>query len=385
MKKKLGAKFWIAMLIFGLVGQIAWVVENMYLNVFMYKMFHASAADISVMVSTSAIAAAVTTILVGAWSDRVGRRKVFMCLGYMIWGITIVGFAFVKTDYLSSLSSDITKAFALGISLVIILDCIMTFFGSMANDACYNAWITDCGDESNRGKIEGYNSMMPLLAILVVFGGFMGFNLDLESSWTTIFIIIGGMVFVIGLAGFFLIEEKTVKVTNKENTYWKNILYSFRPSVMKKNKLLYATLIGFAIFGISIQVFMPYLIIYYEKSLGMTNYVFIMAPAIILAAVITAVYGKLYDMQGFKFSIVPSIAMLMLGYVILFFTKTTVPVFIGSLLMMTGYLTGMSVFGAMIRDNIPENKAEYLVDGLHPNDKGYERSANLRENFLINL
>ena len=202
MKKKLGAKFWIAMLIFGLVGQIAWVVENMYLNVFMYKMFHASAADISVMVSTSAIAAAATTILVGAWSDRVGKRKVFMCLGYMIWGITIVGFAFIKTDYLGSLSSDITNAFALGISLVIILDCIMTFFGSMANDACYNAWITDCGDESNRGKIEGYNSMMPLLAILVVFGGFMGFNLDLESSWTTIFIIIGGMVFVIGLAGF---------------------------------------------------------------------------------------------------------------------------------------------------------------------------------------
>ena len=25
--------------------------------------------------------------------------------------------------------------------------------------------------------------------------------------------------------------------------------------------------------------------------------------------------------------------------------------------MMTGYMTGMSVFGAMIRDNIPENKS----------------------------
>lgn len=357
MKKKLGAKFWIAMLIFGLVGQIAWVVENMYLNVFMYKMFHASATDISAMVSASAIAAAVTTILVGAWSDRIGKRKNFMCFGYMIWGMTIIGFSFIKVDYLNSFTLNLTKAFALGILLVIILDCVMTFFGSMSNDACYNAWITDCGDESNRGKIEGYNSMMPLLAILVVFGGFMGFNLDLEASWTVIFYIIGGMVFVIGLSGFFLIEEKAVKVVNKDNTYWKNILYSFRPSVMKENKLLYVTLIGFTIFGISIQVFMPYLIIYYEKSLEMTNYVFIMAPAIVLAAVVTAVYGKLYDMQGFKFSIVPSLAMLMLGYVILFFTRTVVPVFIGSFFMMTGYLTGMSVFGAMIRDNIPENKA----------------------------
>ena len=31
---KLGRKFWAAMLIFGLMGQIAWVVENMYFNVF---------------------------------------------------------------------------------------------------------------------------------------------------------------------------------------------------------------------------------------------------------------------------------------------------------------------------------------------------------------
>ena len=49
--------------------------------------------------------------------------------------------------------------------------------------------------------------------------------------------------------------------------------------------------------------------------------------------------------------------MLMLGYTVLYYTKTTVPVFIGSLLMMTGYLTGMSVFGAMIRDNIPEGRS----------------------------
>lgn len=345
------------MLIFGLVGQIAWVVENMYLNVFMYKMFHASADDISLMVGASAVIAALTTIFIGALSDRVGNRKKFMCLGYIIWGITILLFAFIRTENISPYTDGIAQTFTLCISLVIALDCFMTFFGSMANDACYNAWITDCGDESNRGKIEGFNSMMPLVAILVVFGGFMGFNLDKMSSWTTIFIIIGVLVILIGISGFFLIEEKTVKDTGCENTYWKNIVYSFRFSVMKQNKLLYAILAGFAIFGISIQVFMPYLIIYYEKSLGMANYVFIMAPAIIVAAVITAFYGKLYDMQGFKFSIVPSVVMLCIGYVILYFTKNTALVFIGSLFMMTGYLTGMSVFGAMIRDNIPENKA----------------------------
>ena len=53
MKSKLTPRFWWALALFGLVGQIAWVVENMYFNVFIYKMFSASAADISNMVAIS--------------------------------------------------------------------------------------------------------------------------------------------------------------------------------------------------------------------------------------------------------------------------------------------------------------------------------------------
>ena len=356
MKKKLGGKFWAAMLIFGLVGQIAWVVENMYLNVFLYKMFNASAADISLMVGASSVAATLTTILVGAFSDKVGKRKLLMCLGYIIWGISILGFGMIKVETLTPIAGSVAAAASLGVTLVIVLDCVMTFFGSAANDAAYNAWLTDKGDDSNRGKIEGFNSMMPLVAILFVFGGFMGFNLDLAESWTMIFNIIGGVVLAIGVLGFFIIEEKEELKPSKEN-YWKTVLYSFRPSVVKENKLLYAVLGAFAVFGISIQTYMPYLILYYEKGLDMANYVLIMAPAIILAAVVTALYGKVYDMTGFKTSVMPTVGMLMAGYVILFFGRNTVPVFIGSLLMMSGYLTGMAIFGAKIRDHIPEEKA----------------------------
>ena len=72
---------------------------------------------------------------------------------------------------------------------------------------------------------------------------------------------------------------------------------------------------------------------------------------------VTAFYGRLYDRLGFKGSVIPSLASLMLGYVILYFTRATLPVFLGSLLMMIGYMTGMAVFGAMIRDHIPAQKA----------------------------
>ena len=42
---------------------------------------------------------------------------------------------------------------------------------------------------------------------------------------------------------------------------------------------------------------------------------------------------------------------------LLFFLRDKLGVFIGSLLMMSGYLAGMAVFGAIIRDKIPEGKA----------------------------
>jgi len=339
MQRKLGGKFWAAMLIFGLMGQVAWVVENMYFNVFIYKMFHATAGEISAMVMASAVVAALTTIVMGAVSDKLGRRKAFMTVGYLIWGVSIVTFAYLKS-----------------VMLTIVMDCVMTLFGSTANDAAYNAWLTDRGDSTNRGRIEGINSMMPLVSILVVFGGFMGFDLDTASAWKTIYYIIGAATAVIGILGFFLIEEAP-GLRKEKASFFATLAYSFRPSTFRRNKLLYAVLGAFAVFGISIQVFMPYLIIYYEQSLGMKDYVLIMAPAIIVAAVVTALYGRVIDRKGFRFAIWPSLGMLAAGYVLLLAFRTTVPVFLGSLLMMSGYLTGMSVFGAQIRDLIPEHRA----------------------------
>ena len=354
--RKLGKKFWTAMILFGLVGQVAWVVENMYLNVFIYKMFHAQPADISLMVGASSVAATVTTILIGALSDRIGKRKVFMCGGYLVWGISIVAFGLVRMDVLTPICGNILKAATLGINLVIALDCIMTFFGSAANDAAYNAWLTDEGDASNRGKIEGINAMMPLLSILLVFGGFMGFDLEQADSWTVIYIIIGAIVFLIGTLGIFLVEETNTpqKQAATKESYWQNIIYSFRISTFRENELLYAVIGTFALFSISIQTFMPYLIVYYEKTLQMDNYVIIFAPAIVLAAIVTAIYGRLYDQLKFEKSVVPVVVMLFIGYVILLLTETTIPVFIGTVFMLSGYLSGMAVFVAKIREHIPE-------------------------------
>ena len=355
MKNGNKTKFYLALVIFSLIGQVAWVVENMYFNVFIYKMFNADAAAISNMVTASAVAATVTTLLIGALSDKLGKRKLFICGGYLCWGVSILSFGFVRMDVLSAFVPA-AQAMSLGISLVIILDCVMTFFGSSANDACFNAWLTDATDERSRGAVEGINAMMPLIAILVVFGGFMGLDQSLPDTWTVIFCIIGGVVLLIGILGFFLIEEPKMDRTGNEN-YFKNIFYGFRPKVIGANKPLYLALLAYALFGISIQIFMPYLIIYYEVSLQMTDYVLVFAPAIILAAVFTFFYGRVYDSKGFGFAVMPSLGLLMAGYVLLFFFKDMAMVFIGTVLMLCGYLSGMAVFGAVIRDFTPANKA----------------------------
>ncbi len=352
-------KFTLALVIFSLVGQVAWVVENMYLNVFIYKMFHAPADAISAMVAASAAAATVTTLLVGALSDKVGKRKAFICMGYILWGLSILGFALVRVDLIHSLffpmMSSTTAAMSLCITLTVALDCIMTFFGSSANDAAFNAWLTDKTDDTNRGKVEGINAMMPLVAILVVFGGFMGVNQDTQEGWTLIFCVIGGLVTALGIAGFFLIEDSQVKTEGNSN-YFANIFYGFRPRVIRENRRLYLSLILFALFNIAIQIFMPYLILYYSVSLKLDNYVFIMAPAIVLAAVFTAFYGPVFDKKGFGFAVLPIMALLMAGFLLLFLFKNTALVFVGSLLMMCGYLGGNAVFGALIRQQTPENK-----------------------------
>jgi len=355
-REKNRGKFYLALVIFCLTGQVAWTVENMYFNVFIYNMFHASAEAISAMVAASAVAATVTTLLIGALSDKVGKRKIFICGGYIAWGLSIWSFSLIRMDVIHSLFPAAASAASIGVAVTIVMDCVMTFFGSSANDACFNAWLTDVSDDTNRGKIEGINSMMPLVSILVVFGGFMSFDLTRAESWTTIFNIIGIVVIGIGISGFFLIRDVPIQTGGNQN-YFANIFYGFRPKVLKENPQLYLTLLAVAVFNISIQIFMPYLILYYTVALGMDNYVLIFAPAIVLAAAFTGFYGKNYDTRGFKSAVIPTLLLLMCGYVGLYFGRSTAMVFFASLLMMCGYLGTGAMLGAKVRTHTPANRS----------------------------
>lgn len=350
----LNKKTWVAIILFSLCGQVAWTVENMLFNVFIQEEFNANLNNIALMVSVSAIAATLTTLFMGAFSDKIGKRKIFICGGYLLWGISIMCFALLKVDIISNIVGNSINAFTLGVTLTILFDCIMTFFGSTANDANFNAWLTDISDSTNRGKVEGVNSAMPLVAILVVFGGKMLVE-NSKNEWTIIFLTIGIAILIVGIIGCFTIEEpKNIKPSNE--SYFKNIFYGFKKSVIKENKLLYIVFLGFMIFSISIQVFMPYLILYFTNALELNNYVLIFAPAVVLAAIFTIFYGKFIDKNGFVKSVSLSIIIYLIGLILLSFFSNIIFVFLGTLLMMVGYLSGTAAFNTSIRNYTPENK-----------------------------
>ena len=49
---------------------------------------------------------------------------------------------------------------------------VLLLFGSSANDASFNAWVTDNTKPEYRGSVESIISILPLAAMLVVAGGF---------------------------------------------------------------------------------------------------------------------------------------------------------------------------------------------------------------------
>ena len=318
----------------------------MVLNQFIAQELGANQFDIALMVSLSAVVATLTTLFLGALSDKLGKRKIFMSIGYLIWGVTIICFSLIKKENLESWFGIVNGA-ALGVGLVITFDCIMSFFGSTANDAAFNCWVTEVTDDSTRGKAEGVMSAMPLLSVLVVYG------LMMFLDYYTLFAVLGVLVLIVGILGFFIVDETEVKPSSEGN-YFKNIFHGFKPSVIKKNSILYIIFIVFAIFSISNQVFMPYYVIYLEKEIG-ASYVFVMAPAIILAAVFTILFGRILDKYKLKKAVIPALILYFVGLLLLFLLKGTAFIFIGCTLMLMGFLSLTACYQASIREYVPKD------------------------------
>lgn len=348
---KIGIRRWISFLLAGFIGQLAWAIENNYLNLYV---FHCTAQYdfIPVMTALSAVTATLTTLLMGALSDRLGKRKIFISLGYIIWGISIILFAFL--DPKSNITIVNNSVFLAG-CMIVVMDCIMTFFGSTANDAAFNAYVTDNTNNSNRTRVESVLSVLPLIAMIMVVlvGGIFVDGAD--KRWDIFFYIFGGVTLLVGVICLFLYPKDDIE-PNRSEPYFKNIFYGFRPKVIKNNKLLYLTLISFAVFNIAIQVYMPYFMVYVQEGLNIKggDFTISLGSILLIASLVAVVLGIFIDRIGKNKIIIPALICTIIGGIIMTFMREVVGVIIGGIILMSGYLVCTALFGAKVRDYTPE-------------------------------
>lgn len=353
--QKLTGRVWASFLVIGLIGQFAWTIENMYFNVFLYNTISTDPDYIAIMVAASAIVATLTTLLVGALSDRMGRRKVFLVVGNLLWGGSLLAFGFVRVDLIAALFP-YANAVATAAIIVVVLDCVMTFLGSSANDAGFNAYVTDTTSAENRGRAESVLSILPLVAMLIIFGIFDPLTRD--GQWQLFFTIFGVAVSASGILAIFLVKETRKPPTS--TSFLRDILYGFSPSVIRANKTLYITLLTFFLFSVSVQVFMPYFIIYMQNYLGFDNYAIVLGIVLIAASVASVVAGRFIDKVGKLRFLLPAAAVMFAGLIALYFTRTFVPVILAGVVMMSGYMILTAALSAMIRDCTPVDKAGHF-------------------------
>ena len=362
---KLSARIWLNLILFGFMGQIAWAVENVYFNTFLFNSIGGSTRDISRMVALSAVTAVVTTFLMGTLSDRVGKRKPFICYGYIAWGLTVACFAWINRENVQKLFSlhDTAAVVTATVSIVIVMDCLMTFMGSTGNDAAFNAWITDITVPENRGIAEGALSVLPILATLLVS---VGFGAGVTAvGYPACFLALGAVVVLCGVIGLFTVRDSNVKRL-ENNGYLKDLVYGFRPSVVRENKYLYLSLLCVCIFNTSVQVFMPYLFIYIQHYLNFDFGTLLSALSvrlIVIAALVLVgfvgvilLFGKLLDRFGKKHFILTSTLVFIGGLVLICFAESIGKFAILAALMFCGYGLMMIILNATVRDFTPEGK-----------------------------
>ena len=373
MENKLTKRTWLNIILFSLMGGVAWNLENMYFNTFLYGSIYegvsaealagvmAPTTAISRMVALSAVTAVVTTFIMGTLSEKMKKRKVFISIGYIIWGITTAAFGFISRENIAAVFglSDEVKILLFSVWAVIIMDMLMTFMGSTSNDSAFNAWVTDVTNPVVRPQVETVLMFVGFFAMIAV----MGVGSLAQAGVVTykaFFLGLGVIVTLCGISGLFTLQEPEIKGEKTNSNYWSDLFYGFRPSVVKKNSRLYLALAAVCIYNIAVQVFFPYLFVYLEKVIlpgavfdAKTIIVAVLAVAGLVAGIVVLL--KVANKNKLK-AYIPTIILFIIGLAILSTSTSIVVVLIGIAPTLIGYVVLQIQLSASVRDFIPEDK-----------------------------
>ena len=378
--EKLSKKNWFIITVFCFMGGIAWNTENMYFNTFITNEIYADVSQnaiigsmeattaIARMVALSAIAAVLTTFVMGALSDKLKNRKMFISVGYILWGIVTAMFGFITKENVANLLNLTDEARILGTTVwfVILMDIVMTFMGSTSNDAAFQAWVTDVTVPKQRPAVETVLSVVGTVSSFAV-TGVGSFAQAGTITYKVFFAGLGLVVTLCGVLGLVLIKDppRTAQIKTSSN-YWADLFYGFRPDVIKNNARLYLSLVSFCFAIIAFQVFYPYLLTYVQYVIipdngGVSN---ILKPGVIITAVVVVAVLLFCIVKLLKLSVQKKGVCLVLGVIVMtlgFFllsTSTSIYIILISLVpVVLGNALVNILFGAAVKDFIPDGKA----------------------------
>jgi Na+/melibiose symporter-like transporter len=298
----LSSKTWTTLIALAVTGHLAWAVENTWFGTFAYDRIRPDMSIVATMTSVTAIVVTLTTILMGTLSDRSrskwGKRRPFIFLGYIFWGLMTALFP----------PSALIKTTSLAVLVVVVIDSLMTFFGSTANDAAFNAWTAEITPPAKRGKVEGVLQVCLFLAQIISYT-LAGILIDRFDNFI-FFYILGGLVILVGFVAARKLPEVDVASQDQhQSSFLADLKALFRWQTVKENPELIKLLLMIMISSIGMQVNLPYLVIYVSK----TEFGLIGAAIMVGSLLISPPFGLLADKLDRKWMLVVAILMSSVG------------------------------------------------------------------------
>ncbi len=358
-----GFGFWVLVWGLGIIGQLCWNVENQWFNTFVYAKIAKDPTIISWMVAISSIATTVSTFIFGTASDRSGRRKPFVAIGYILWGIFTIFFGL--TQYLAG------STLVLAATAVVAADAIMSFFGSMGSDAAYNAWTNDLMNDRNRGGIGAALATQPVLGTILgtILGGFL---IGSDDNYMRLFLTMGSAVILLGVLTLFFMKESPDLKPNRDGTFLHQLLKTFDGKRLLEMKELIWVFLTLMVYFVSFNVYFPHMGNYFIYYLGFDADLFglIEGAALLVGMLVVIPASKL--ISGSKYPLGSAMSVVFTCAGVLVFGLTVTPdtvnptsfmnpnVLIGLLLVGFGYVMFMQVMAVWMKQLFPaDNKGQF--------------------------
>ena len=363
MKNNSKLRFWILVWSLGIIGQLCWNIENQWFNTFVYAKIAKDPTIISWMVAISAIATTVSTFLFGTFSDRSGKRKPFIAIGYILWGIFTILFG--TTEFITKTNTT-SQAIALAATAVVLADALMSFFGSMGNDASYNAWLNDMMDDNNRGGIGAALATQPIIGTIIgtILGGIL---IGANDDYMKLFVVFGGLAIILGILSLFLVKDADDLKPYKEGSFFKQLLSAFDFKALLQRKQLIWVFIVLTTYFIAFNVYYPHVGNYMIYYLGFKadDIGIIQGIALILGMLSVIPASKLLNKDKFVLAASISIVLSIVGVGILgifgkpeYINPTTIlnwPLLIGLFFFGCGYIMFMQVTSVWMKQLFPDD------------------------------